>query len=497
MLAKTAKIYDFPMERVKDQAVDFLKKRGRETTVADLVAGTGLPKYQAEQALKVVLDEYRGSLKATESGELLYCFPRGLHSSARGFGPSLRRFWKVFSPIAARVLSFLFKIWIVAMLIGYFILFLAVLVLSVVVAFAGGLAARGENRERSERSDSGFGGMALAMRILDFGFRMWFWSSLLGPEKKKKTGKPLYLSVFSFVFGEPDANKALEEMRRKRILAHLRGHKGVLTEEELMTITGATQEDASALMNRLLLEYEGEPQVTEGGTVIFFFPEILRTKDAAPRALEPTADPVVARTRPFSSNKPRTNAGIAFFNAFNLAFGSYFTCLSLMSIGAIDSMQGFLKVPYAVVYNLLNRVAPDPRAVEFAVFGAVPLLFSLLFYLIPLIRGIRLSRENDRIRTENLRRAVYGAVRGNPGRVAASAIWPQGPEGTPKKAEQAVRRILDAYAAGKRAEPVQEKDDTAYAFPELIREMEDVEKHRRTVDPSKYAVGKTVFDSEA
>ena len=122
-MANAPKVYDFPMAKVEGQLVSFLKQKRGESTVADMIAGTGLPKYQVEQAAKAALDEYAGRLKVTESGELLYYFPDGMRSTVRGAGPRLRRFWKAFKGTAARVFTLLFKIWIVAMLVGYFVAF--------------------------------------------------------------------------------------------------------------------------------------------------------------------------------------------------------------------------------------------------------------------------------------------------------------------------------------------------------------------------------------
>ena len=49
-----AKVYDFDRRKVEGILVSHLRSRQRESTVADLVAGTGLPKYQVEQGLKAV-----------------------------------------------------------------------------------------------------------------------------------------------------------------------------------------------------------------------------------------------------------------------------------------------------------------------------------------------------------------------------------------------------------------------------------------------------------
>ena len=129
-------------EALRDSLVDAFRKKSGEATTADLVAATGLPLSRVEAALPSVSDEYGARLRVTESGEVLYSFPRGLHSRYRGFGPSLRRFWKSFKKGALEAAKLLFKGWIVLMLVGYFVLF----ILLAIVAFLASIALQSSGR---------------------------------------------------------------------------------------------------------------------------------------------------------------------------------------------------------------------------------------------------------------------------------------------------------------------------------------------------------------
>ena len=58
------------------------------------------------------------------------------------------------------------------------------------------------------------------------------------------------------------------------------------------------------------------------------------------------------------------------------------------------------------------------------------------------------------------------------------------------------KRVVERFAALKKAEPVQLPDGGfAYRFAELESEIKDVEEYRKNVDLGKYQVGKVVFDS--
>src|SRR5208337_2412830 len=168
------------------------------------------------------------------SGELLYYFPNGMRSTLRGAGPGLRRFWKSFKSAAARVFTLLFKIWIVSMLVGYFVGFVALGVLAILASVAASVAGRGDGRDSGRDRGGGFGGMYLAMQLFNLVLRMWFWSSILNDRQRKPKpgGRAFYKSVFGFVFGDGDPNRGWEEVERRYIIGFIRSRKGVISLEE-------------------------------------------------------------------------------------------------------------------------------------------------------------------------------------------------------------------------------------------------------------------------
>ena len=466
-MANAPKVYDFPLEKVEAQVVTYLKTARGSSTVADMIAGTGLPKYQVEQAAKAALDENAGRLKVTESGELLYYFPDGMRSTVRGAGPSLRRFWKRFVSIAARVLSLLFKIWIVAMLVGYFVAFVALIVLAIVASFAA--SAAGNNNSRGRNRGGGLGGGFLMLRLLDLLLRMWFeaenfdrrrgTSFFKGASNSRKprdpNGRAFYKSVFGFVFGDEDPNKGWDEMERRHIIAYIRSHKGVITLEELMALSGREPDRANALMNRILLEFEGEPGVTENGTVIYTFAELMRTTDSGQRSLGqvPLQNPASKRIVPFSANKRRTNGWIAFFNTFNLGFGLYFLLIGMTQGAAALAKTGPLLYSFTGRL-LLNAGVGNPIPLLSIALGVVPVVFSVLFFIVPFLRRFRLNRENARIRDEALRGRILAQVLSFPSRVDPRDVKPSGTALDPRNTAAAGRKIIDRLAAAMHAEPI-------------------------------------------
>jgi hypothetical protein len=85
----------------------------------------------------------------------------------------------------------------------------------------------------------------------------------------------------------------------------------------------------------------------------------------------------------------------------------------------------------------------------------------------------------------------------SPSRVDPRDVRPTGTNLDPRDLAGTSRRILDRIAASLKAEPVPlEKEGLfAYRFPELERELADLQAWRKSIDTKRYEVGKTVFDS--
>jgi len=504
-MTQSKKVYDYNKTHVKNKLVAALKKRRQESTVADLMSETGLPKYQVEDTIREVADEYQGHLRATESGEILYYFPSGMRSSRRGFAAGTRRLLGRLARAAGKVLATLFKVWIVVMLVGYFVLFVALLVLSIVASVAASAASRG----RSARG-GGIFSFYLAMRA--FQLFAWIWlTSGTGSYRQRgygKRGRRLHKSAFAYVFGEEGVNRGYEERERAHILRFIRGRRGVVTMDELKTMTGRDEEEAQMLVNRLLLEWEGEPQVTDQGSLVFFFPSLLKSRTEEIQRAEqvPLMMHEKRRIIPFNNNPRRTNRWLTFFNGFNILFSSYFLYLGLTNpepvfyvIRGVERLKMDLAFVYHYVHGFLASTGVEsPERLVIIVLGIVPLAFSVFFYLIPWVRRRIQRRENERIRQENLRKKLYFQVLGNADGLDAESVRPAGDEETPKSWQQFVRKTLDRLAALRGGEVEQKgKERFVYRFPEIERELRDVEQYRAGIDLSRYQVGATVFDSGA
>ena len=102
---------------------------------------------------------------------------------------------------------------------------------------------------------------------------------------------------------------------------------------------------------------------------------------------------------------------------------------------------------YRVAGSLLEAVGianPTPF-ISFGL-GAVPLVFSALLYLVPLVRRRRLARTNEVIRAEGLARRIYARVLADPSRVDPRELQPSGSGMDPARFEAVRKRTFDRFA---------------------------------------------------
>jgi hypothetical protein len=507
------KVYDYDAPRVRDQLVDVFKKRKGEATTTDLIALTGLPKAQVEAEIQAVSDEYGARLRVTDSGEILYSFPSGMRSRYRGFGPGFKRGWKAFRKVAGAIAAFAFKIWVVVMLVGYFVFFIALAIMALLASVA--ISASGNSSDsRSSRSDSGggLGGLFITGRLLNTLISVWFYSELfMTPEQRnaragrKRERKPLYKAIYSFVFGDGDPDSGWDTLEKKAFIAFAQANKGIVTMPEFMSITGLGPLEAEARINRFLYEFEGSPEVTEGGTIYYSFPSLLRRKDKADRTFGNSVP--MKRIAPFSSNAKKANRTFLAFNGVNVLFGTYFFAETFVPHGEllnriytgiyasklmmVRGWDGF----YFFTHQLFGKLGgmADPTAFIGFALGAVPLAFSVFFFAIPAIRSRRLAVRNERARNENLRRIAYRAVLDSPSSVRPESITPYDDAARPKDG-RAAERALTELAAWSGAEP---RADGSFSFAEIERGKAEAAKARAEVDLSKYELGGVAFDSDA
>ena len=366
------------------KALRSLKGRG---TVGDVVSNAGLPRDEVESALKGLLETHEGHLEVSESGDLVYLFDRKL--IRRDVVPTLQRLKRV----TKRFLTGAFKAWIVTMLVVYFVVFVA-LVIAAIVA----MMSRGGDR-RSGGGSWGRGGGGRHHGHFHFP-SFWLWYYIWTPRWRlgrpyyghrwertleKDNRPPFYKKVFAFVFG-PDRPQPTQEQLDRSTIRLIRARKGVLTTAELMEHNALPRPDAEEEMGRLLGAYAGEPTVSPRGELVYTFPELMMSAHGPVTAKEP--NPAWLRMEyplELTGNEKKHDAAIIGINGFNLVAGATAPWFIFPQLGIAG-------------------------AAAFVGLVVVPVVFSVLFFGVPLLRMIGVRRENKARKARNVRRLVVGMV---------------------------------------------------------------------------------------
>jgi hypothetical protein len=461
-------------------------------TAPDLAAATALPLSEARELLGRAAGEFRGRLRVTESSEILYDFPRGFSSRYTGLKARLGRFADRTLRLGAAAASWIFKAWILVMLLGYFVLFMIIALAALALSVTGGSSSNNRSRNNSG---------LLAARVFDLIIRLWFYSELVrvaeDPYRRRGPAAPrqsMRKAVFSFVFGEKDPNSGAEEAEKRALIAYLCGNRGLISLPEYMALTGLGPLEAEEGILAFCAEFGGCPEATEEGTIVYRFQDILLragTGGAAPEV-------PLRRLRVFSANSKQMNAWFAVINTVNLLFGGYFFYHALNTgiIGTAEQLQASPRV-YGTAYILASAVADNPHPVILAGLGIVPLVFSALFWLIPALRFARLGTGNQEIKKRNLRKTGFRAIWEKPEGVKAAGIGSPAPECRPRDPEAEQEKIITEMASYSQPEVETGGGGTLiYNFRELEREKKALAAGRARVDPASFKVGKVVFDSE-
>jgi len=440
-------------------------------TLGDVTAATGLPRDQANESLRELLGSHRGHLAVGESGDLVWEFDPKLirrdHESA----------WSRFRRRAKRFLTGAFKAWIVAMLVVYFVVFVTLAIAALVAVLSG------DRRGGSRR------GGRMRMRLPTWWLWYLFWSRdwrygrpYYGQrwEQRRglapgKGGAPFYKKVFAFVFG-PDEPEPSREQQDRETLSLIRARRGVLTTAEFMAHTGASQDGAREELGRLMAGWEGDARVSEDGELVYVFPELMVSAHGPVDESEPPpAWRRMERPRLLTGNSTGTDFVVAGLNGFNLIASASAPWTILPALGLSGSLA-----TAGLVW--------------------VPLVFSTLFFLIPLARRAGIRRENAFRQRRNIRRLLIGkiqesALRGdavNPESLAAAA---RAALEDKTIADHVVADELGRLATDLEADVEGTPSGVAFRFPALRRELESGERTRYDLALEKRQVGAIVYSS--
>lgn len=372
----------------------YATKNTKSFTLEDAVSVTGMPVIETDEAIKNMMEKYDCKLKVTENGDLIYDFGTTLERRHKKpwteyLADFMRLLWRGFQ-ISYKLLTSIF-------LVVYFVVFIILLI---------GAAIASEDGD-------GIGDLiAVLLRLF---ISIFEWNTIMGYNnryyrnddygysyqryqekprilgKRKKTKDPrdekgYVASIYDFIFGPPRVE--LDPLaNNQEVATFLKEQKGLITTSEIQALAGWRREEAENFMTECLGMFNGKADVSDNGTLYGDFSQLIRSKDRTGE------EPVVWYWDEYepeyelTGNSNGRNAGIIAMNTFNLIIS-----LALVFGGWLGPMG--LNLGFWGSFFL----------------GGFPLIYSSLFFLIPMIRWFRVRPLRKKQRELNIRKRLMRIV---------------------------------------------------------------------------------------
>jgi hypothetical protein len=261
------------------RAVETLDYR---VTPGDVASQVGIDIKLAEQGLLVLASEAGGHLQVSESGEVAYLFPPSFRTILQGKYLRLR-----LQAIWSKVWQVLF--YLIRISFGILLILSIVLIVLAIAIILIALSSS-QNNENSDRRDSPGGGLIFLPRIWLGPDIFWLFSPNYSqrryyhrrPRRERRTEAESQMNfleaIFSFLFGDGNPNADLEERRWQAIATVIRNHQGAIVAEQIAPYLDQVGEgygnDYEDYMLPVLTRFNGRPEVSPEGQLIYHFPEL-------------------------------------------------------------------------------------------------------------------------------------------------------------------------------------------------------------------------------
>ncbi|WP_199246153.1 hypothetical protein [[Phormidium] sp. ETS-05] len=346
-------------------------------TVGDVAAKAGLELQLAERELLALASDAGGHLQVAETGDIAYLFPPNFRAILRN------KYWRI------QLEEWWQKIWRVLFYLIR-ISFGIILILSIILIFTAIfiiITASSKDSNSSGRSSRSSGGSS---------FSIWYWPDfwyIFNPnyggynQRRRERGAAkggkenelnFFEAIFSFLFGDGNPNEDLDDRRWQMIGTAIKKRGGAVAGEEIAPYLDAPMDDYEGYMLPVLTRFNGRPQVSPDGDIVYQFPELQVT-----------------------ATQEQTFSVAAYLQEipwrFSLATGGQITLAAglggLNLVGAL--MLGSLLTDKAIVAELGGLVA---------FVGSIYwllLAYGVAFLSVPLIRYFWLQWQNSKIESRN------------------------------------------------------------------------------------------------
>lgn len=360
--------------------INAVEKLGYRVTSGDVATQAGIEVNIAQRELLALASEAGGHLQVAESGEIAFAFPPNFQAILRNkyWQLKLKDWWEKIWKVLFYLIRISFGIILIASIL---IILFAIIALLVVINSS-------QDNESSGGNDSG-GFIPIGWFIPDW---WWFvsWDNNnyqryenYNTDDKKQMN--FLEAVFSFMFGDGNPNYNLEERRWQTIGTVIRNQKGAIIAEQMTPyldeIGSSVAQEYEDYMLPILTRFDGKPEVSPDGQLIYHFPELQTTaQESEPQLI---ATYLKERKWQFSLANSGQILGAIGLGSVNL-IGALMLGSLLKTPGIAGYLTGFLGF-VQFIYPIL-------------------LIYGIGFLTIPLIRYFWIQGKNNKINERNTMR---------------------------------------------------------------------------------------------
>lgn len=346
----------------------------------DAAAATGYSTQEVEDSLARLMELYKCKVEVDEeNARPIFNFDipfkkRGEKTFQEKLAVAINIFWEVFKKI--------YKVAIGVILIVYTLIFVIIIMLA---------ASQGGDRDRRNNNSSRmisniFSAIFQGMQFVainkaysrsydqdNMAYRYY--------EKPEHKGKKFIQSVYDFVFG-PERPEFDPLNDTKEVATYIRNHSDKITSADIINLSGVDYDEADSRLAEYASKFRGSIDITENGTAVADFRDLSVISSKLEGGKVEYYIDEVEPPYEMTGNTSGRNFGIGFMNLFNL----------LMSIGVI---QGAAEI--------------ESGLVTFAL-GWFPLIFSILFFLIPIGRAVMHKKKVAQRSKNVVRKILVGQI---------------------------------------------------------------------------------------
>ncbi len=362
-----------------------VEQLGYRVTVGDVATQAGLNINLAQQGLLALASDAGGHLQVAESGEIAYLFPKNFRSILRNkfLRLQLQEWWeKVW-----RVLFYLIRI-----SFGIVLLLSIVLIFVAIALIVIGINSSSDNNSGGGgRSDSGGGGGGFSMPLFWIGPDIfWFFDPGYDQRYRRQRASSersemnFLEAIFSFLFGDGNPNADLEERRWQEIATVIRNSRGAVAAEQIAPylddIGEGYKRELEDYMLPVLTRFNGRPEVSPDGEIVYHFPELQTTAKA--REAQPV--PAYLRERLWRFSQASSGQIMLAIGLGAMNFVGALVLGSLLKGGIAAQLGGLVAFVQSIYWLLLG--------------------YGIGFLAIPLIRYFWIQWKNSQLEAHNQKR---------------------------------------------------------------------------------------------